>query len=277
MAIESTSLAKQAFAGPDGTIKTLASQVDEHLKGNSDDVVVDVGPVFGQLNEQTVGKLDENVQIMIAGMTKSIAGIPIPERTYEKILALFSQSPLVQVHGNGISKSDSLIKQSDSEFKTDGSPDDKIVQEVSAYLQALSKLAGINIMKKVAAWFRRLVGEEIMAATNIDISVLGKVVAQSGVTAKDLSTIFKGKEHAEKSLDVAGIRYPEPGRPNFSVFRIHLTAWSDSNRILHMQHDSNGITGEVFQTDYVPRSSVMDNLKPEVRERAIGAAKGMFQ
>ncbi|KAG4252837.1 hypothetical protein FPRO03_08286 [Fusarium proliferatum] len=258
MAIESTSLAKQAFAGPDGTIKTLASQVDEHLKGNSDDVIVDVGPVFGQLNEQTVGKLDENVQIMIAGMTKSIAGIPIPERTYEKILALFSQSPLVQVHGNGISKSDSLIKQSDSEFRTDGSPDDKIVQEV-------------------AAWFRRLVGEEIMAATNIDISVLGKVVAQSGVTAKDLSTIFKGKEHAEKSLDVAGIRYPEPGRPNFSVFRIHLTAWSDSDRILHMQHDSNGITGEVFQTDYVPRSSVMDNLKPEVRERAIGAAKGMFQ
>ncbi|QGI77199.1 hypothetical protein CEK25_003928 [Fusarium fujikuroi] len=252
MAIESTSLAKQAFAGPDGTIKTLASQVDEHLKGNSDAVIVDVGPVFGQLNEQTVGKLDENVQIMIAGMTKSIAGIPIPERTYEKILALFSQSPLVQVHGNGISKSDSLIKQSDSEFKTDGSPDDKIVQEV-------------------AAWFRRLVGEEIMAATNIDISVLGKVVAQSGVTAKDLSTIFKGKEHAEKSLDVAGIRYPEP------VFRIHLTAWSDSDRILHMQHDSNGITGEVFQTDYVPRSSVMDNLKPEVRERAIGAAKGMFQ
>ncbi|KAF5632673.1 hypothetical protein F52700_6209 [Fusarium sp. NRRL 52700] len=256
---ETDSLLKQAFADSDGTIRTLASQVEERMKGDADDMIVDIGPVFGELNAKTVGTLDDNLLIVIAGMTKSIAKIPVKDRTYEKTVALFSQSPLVQVEGTGVSKSDSLIKQDSAAFHTNGSPDAKIVKEV-------------------ANWFRKFIDDQgILDATNIDINVLGNIVAQSGAIAKDLTTAFQTKEKAAKSLDIAGIRYPEPGRPMFSIFRVHLTAWSDCTQSLLEHKDSNGITGEFYQTDYVPRKATLDGLKDEVRQKAVEAAKALFQ
>ncbi|KAJ4115367.1 hypothetical protein NW768_011219 [Fusarium equiseti] len=207
-------------------------------------MVIDVAPVFGTLDAKTVKELDDNVIVIIAGMTKAIAQIPVKDRTYEKIVELFSQSPLVKMDGKGTSKSDSLIKNDQAQFKTDGSPDAAIVKEV-------------------ADWFQRFVkDQEILDATNIDINVLGRIVAQSGATVKDPSTIFHAKEHAEKSLDVAGIRYPEPNRPKFSIFRIHLTAWSDSD--------------QMYETSYVPREELMSGLRDEVRQKAIETGKTLF-
>ena len=94
-------------------------------------MVVDVAPVFGKLNAQTIKELDDDLLIIIAGMTKSIAHVPAKDRTYNKVLETFSQSPLVRADGHGISKSDSLIKNDAAQFKTDGSPDAAIVKEVS--------------------------------------------------------------------------------------------------------------------------------------------------
>jgi len=97
-------------------------------------MVIDVAPVFGSLNAKTIKELDDNVLITIAGRTKAIAQIPIKDRTYKKIVELFSQSPLIEMDGNGLSKSDSLIKNNQASFKTDGSPNAAIVKEVSIAL-----------------------------------------------------------------------------------------------------------------------------------------------
>lgn len=177
-------------------------------------MVVNVGLVFGKLNAQTVGDLDEDVLITIASMTKDIAKVPIPKRTYDNISLLFSQRPLVQALGDDISRADSLIKEDDAALNTNGS---LIVQDVSIRKRFPSYAQQKLTILRVAAWFRRFVGgDDISEGASIDINVLGLDVAQTSA-AKDFSAFFLSEEHARKSLDVVGIRYPEPGRPYFSV------------------------------------------------------------
>jgi hypothetical protein len=71
------------------------------------------------------------MKIMILGLTKDLAQLSPKERTWKALVSKGAQNPLLAPLDDGVMKTDSLIKRSSSDFKTDGSPDDSIVKEVS--------------------------------------------------------------------------------------------------------------------------------------------------
>ena len=90
----------------------------------------DLAPAFGKLNSTSLQALDDELKIMIAGLTKQIGKIPSKNRTWESVVELCIQSDFLQGFGDEIARSDKLIKSSTSDFRTNGSPNDIIVKEV---------------------------------------------------------------------------------------------------------------------------------------------------
>ncbi|KAF9271880.1 hypothetical protein BGZ68_002941, partial [Mortierella alpina] len=64
--------------------------------------------------------------------------------------------------------------------------------------------------------------------------------------------------------------------PYFKLYRIKLTAWSDCRRVLFVQNDKNGITGQYNVRRYGPRESVIRELKAETIKKAVQEAEDLF-
>ncbi|KAF5632674.1 hypothetical protein F52700_6210 [Fusarium sp. NRRL 52700] len=218
-----------------------------------------LAPSFGTLNGDTIKKLDDEMKIMIVGLTKALAKLPANQRSWDTIVSLCAQNPLLAPLDEGVSRSDSLIKNSSGDFKTDGSPDSGIVKEVNA-------------------WFKKLISDEdVINSTKIDIDVLGRIVAQSGATIDSFEAFFaKTEEHEKTLVNIGVLRYPDMDNPFFKIYRIQLTAWSKSERVLFHQEDQNGIQGLFNMRRYKPRGSVIDNLRQEVKQKACQDAEDLL-
>ncbi|QGI59999.1 hypothetical protein CEK26_003978 [Fusarium fujikuroi] len=202
-----------------------------------------LAPSFKKLSSAEIQALDDEMKIMITGLTKQLGKLSPNDRTWDAIVSLCAQSPFLAPLDDGIARTDSLVKNSSSAFKTDGSPDSGIVKEVTA-------------------WFKKLIqDEDVLNSTKIDINVLGRIVAQSGATVDSFESFFhKTEEHTKTVIDIGVLRYPDIDNPYFKIYRIKLTAWSKSTRTLAWQEDRNGIQGEFNVRKYKPRSSVINNL-----------------
>ncbi|XP_024537192.1 uncharacterized protein LOC112348594 [Selaginella moellendorffii] len=235
------------------------SKIDVRSKSAEDYLHTNLAPSFGALNAETVKKMDEVLKVCISGTTTLLAKVPPEERTWEKVNSMFMQNPLVEPMGDGISRADKFLNKSSSDFKIDGSPDAAIV-------------------KVVQTWFVNLIADEdVLKSTKIDIEVLGRIVAQSGATITSFENFFAKHEHHEKTIiDIGVLRYPDMQNPYFKVYRIKLFAWSDSNRILFHQEDSNGIIGEFTFRKFKPRKEVIDKMNPDAKRKAVEAADNIF-
>ncbi|CAM9369878.1 unnamed protein product [Discosporangium mesarthrocarpum] len=141
-----------------------------------------------------------------------------------------------------------------STFKFDGSPDAAII-------------------KKVCSWFVNPVKDQDV----IDLKILVNIVASIGAAVDSLETFFAKHEfHELMVIEVGVIRYPDIEYPYFKVYRIKLTAWSDSSRVLPVWSNKNGMTGEFLSRKFQPRASVMAGLKGEKKEKAIEEAENLF-
>lgn len=59
---------------------------------------------------------------------------------------------------------------------------------------------------------------DVLAATKIDINVLGRIVASSGATIDSFESFFAKHEHHEQTmLDIGILRYPDIDHPYFKV------------------------------------------------------------
>lgn len=111
----------------------------------------------------------------------------------------------------------------------------------------------------------------------MDVDVLAKIVASSGARVDSFETFFAKKEsHEQKVIDIGVLRYPDTDHPYFKVYRMQLVAWSDCSRILFVQDDKNGITGDLRVRKYKPRESVLSGLREETRKKAIEEAEKYF-
>ncbi len=90
------------------------------------------------------------------------------------------------------------------------------------------------------------------------------------------SFFAKNEYHEQTIIEIGVLRYPDFEHPYFKVYRIKLVAWSDSSRILFIQDDKNGITGEFAVRRYKPRESVIAGLKEETKKKAIQEAEDLF-
>jgi hypothetical protein len=84
----------------------------------------------------------------------------------------------------------------------------------------------------------------VQKSTSIDIKILANLVAKTGATVDDFGIFFYKNERKQKTLlDIGVLRFPDPNNPRFKVYRLKLTAWAHSERVLMVQEDCNGITG----------------------------------
>ncbi|THY71685.1 hypothetical protein D6C95_10253, partial [Aureobasidium pullulans] len=183
----------------DGQLPDIGKIVQGFDFSKSDDYLhCDLAPSFGKLSAAGLQDMDDELKIMIAGTTKLIGDIPKEKRNWDSVMASCMQNFLMEPDGDAIARADKLIKKSSENFQTDGSPKDQIVQEVST-------------------WFSNLVSDmDVLAATKIDINVLGRIVASSGATIDSFESFFAKHEHHEQTmLDIGILRYPDIDHPYF--------------------------------------------------------------
>lgn len=218
---------------------------------------------YGKLNSESIKMMDEKLKVLISGTVRALKAIPKDQLSWEKVQSVFSQNPLMERVGNSeIRRSDKIIKNRGvSAFKFDGSPDAAIVREIKS-------------------WFIKLVDndQDILSDTDINIVELAELVAESGALVDSFEAVFYKKEYLEKTvIDVGVIRFPDIDNPFVKVYRIKLTAWSDCQRVLFVQEDKSGITGEFNSVNFRPRASVIDGLKEETKKKATEEAEALFR
>ncbi|KAF5623738.1 hypothetical protein F25303_11705 [Fusarium sp. NRRL 25303] len=214
--------------------------------------------VFGQKTD--VGKIVQNFdfsQIMVAATMMTLARQN--DKSWDAVVRTMMQNEIAMPDGEGVARSDTLVRNSLNDFKFDGGPDSSIVREVQT-------------------WFNRLVSDpDVLNSTKIDINVLAKIVAQTGATVDSFESFFAKEEHHEQTLvDIGVLRFPDIDHPYFKLYRIKLIAWSDSRRIMFHSEDKNGITGEYNCRVFRPRASVIDCLTQAAHAKAVATFDAMF-
>ncbi|KAJ4115366.1 hypothetical protein NW768_011218 [Fusarium equiseti] len=111
-----------------------------------------------------------------------------------------------------------------------------------------------SIVREVETWFKKLIADEdVIKSTKIDINTLGRIVAQSGATIDSFETFFvKTEKHKKTMLDIGVLRYPDS------------------------LEDNNGIDGVYNMRRYKPRSSVIDKLRDDVKDKAVKDAEDLL-
>ncbi|KAI0740170.1 hypothetical protein C8Q76DRAFT_790639 [Earliella scabrosa] len=223
---------------------------------------VDLAPSFGTLNQQSVKEMDEELKVMIAGTVRLLESHRERNRNpmdWETINSLFMQNPLLEPVDAPVLRSEKLIKADKSFFKFNETPSRSVVEEVHS-------------------WFITFVGDEdVLRSTHINIDVMGKIVAQTGAAIDSFATLLYNKQLQEKTLiDIGILRFPDIKNPFFKVYRIQLTAWSESKRVATAVRLSNGITGVFNSRKFRPRKEVIKEMGPGVLQKAIDEAEALF-
>ncbi|KAJ7234292.1 hypothetical protein C8J57DRAFT_1729207 [Mycena rebaudengoi] len=235
------------------------SKMDVKDATRDDYLHMNLSPSYGELASTTIKDLDDQLKIMIDGTMQALVKIPPQQRSWEKVLEVMMQNALLEPAASGISRADKLIKEETNFFKVDGSPH-------------------LDVVREIETWFINLIqDDDVLKSTAIDIKVLGNIVTQTGATIDSFpALIYKNEYHEKPMVDIGVLRFPDIGHPHFKLYRIRLTAWSDSRRILILQKDQNGITGEFNSRIFKPRASTIAALSDTAKKQAIKEAEDLF-
>ncbi|KAF4547802.1 Hypothetical protein D9617_36g063400 [Elsinoe fawcettii] len=202
----------------------------------------DLAPSYGKLSTGAVKDLDEDLKIMIAGTMKVLE--KLPDKKWESVLSAMMQNGMIEPDGDGIIRADQIIEEGTAPFKTDGSPDAAIVDRA----------------RNVKTWFvdKLIQDEDVIKSTRINIDVLANIVAQTGATVDSFEAFWaKHERHEQTVVDIGVMRFPDIDHPHFKLYRIKSTAWSDSSRVMFVQNDKNGITGEFNCKKFKSRATTL--------------------
>ncbi|KAJ7874850.1 hypothetical protein B0H13DRAFT_2348419 [Mycena leptocephala] len=218
------------------------SKMDVHDETRDDYLHLGLAPSFGELTSSSIKDLDDELKIMIAGTMR-----------------LLATNLLLEPEASGISRAEKLVKDETNFFKVDGCPDPNVVREVEN-------------------WFIDLINDDdVLKSTAIDIKVMAHIVTQTGATIDSFPALIYKNEYQEKTMVGIGVlRFPDIDHSHFKLYHIQLVVWSDSRRILFVQKDVNGITGEFNSRVFRPRASVIQGLTEDIKKKAIKEAEDLF-
>jgi len=231
-------------------------------KSRQDYLHTDLAPGFVGLTKDSIKMMDDKLKVMIAGCNIELTKLKPEERTWNKIISVFTECPVLEpMDGpeNSVSRTDQLIKKGKEEFKFKRTEDKSVENEVHE-------------------WFKKLISDDdVMKTTKIDIQVVEDIVATTGAAVDGFVSVFAKSEHHEKTLvDIGVLRYPDVDHPFLKIYRIQLTCWSDCRRILFVEDDANGVNGTFDMRRFKPREAEIDGMRLEVRKKAIQEAEDMF-
>lgn len=238
-------------------VEAIIDQPTERHEESVDNVYFEFSPSYGQLREGAIHELDIKLKAMVAETVKAIDRLG--DKSWESIVSCMKRNPVLELQSS-ISNSDNMIKKGTNVFKFDGSPNRSIVREVET-------------------WFIKLLCNDSDArdASGIDIQRLGEIVAQTGATINSFQTFFSKREcHKRTVLNVGILRYPQPSKPYFKLYRIKLVAWSDCSRVLFVQDDASGIEGEFDGMKFGPCESTFREMRPSVLRAAAREAEKLM-
>ncbi|KLO05173.1 hypothetical protein SCHPADRAFT_947134 [Schizopora paradoxa] len=261
------------FGAVDGAeVKTIAyivqnfkfdpSNINVREKSRDNFLHTGLAPSFGTLTKESFKGMDEQLKILIAAANKELEQMPAEDRTWDNVISVFKNNEYfepIETPEGSIDRPSKLIKTSESVFQFKREFDEGTVHEVEE-------------------WFTNLIqDEDVLKSTKIDIKVLADIVATTGAVIEDIATFIRRNEYHEKTVvDIGVLRYPDIEHPYFKVFRIQLTAWSETKHIVIVNEDSNGITGQYNMQLFKPREDIIAGIKAKTRKEALAEADAMF-
>jgi hypothetical protein len=247
--------------------------VDNNLKSEvsvTKSITYCLAPSFGKLSRNTLQEMDTNLKVMIAGTIKDIqkeseklSGNAVLE--WDTILRIFSNNPLIELDdaSTPVFIDQLYSKKSTDYFKTDGSPDMDVVDEVKH-------------------WFKSVIADEdILNATIIDDKVLmdiTKLVCETGAHINTFEDIVSKTTYDEKTLvDVGVLRFPDIDHPFMKIYRLGIRVFRKCERILFYEDNSSGLRVILSSRKYKPKDSVINNLSKELIAKATNICNSMFE
>jgi len=229
-------------------LSTLKAQPE---RGADFNFTVGLAPSFGKLNKEELTELDTELKAIIATTTTLLGRLPKEKHTWEKVVEVLAQSPMLEPLGDGIVKSDEYSLKNFTWLALDGKPDP-------------------IARAKVGAWFRALIGDtDVLDSTKVDIGWCEWMVCKTGSEVKRVWEYLGKAERIDRTLvDIGVLRYPTKENPYFKVFRIKLRVWAYSKRIASVQSDDHGVIGEYQCQKYRACSDVIEMLSEKAKRSA---------
>ncbi|XP_014790455.1 uncharacterized protein LOC106883830 [Octopus bimaculoides] len=220
-----------------------------------------LAPSLGNLTRKVFQDMDRNVQVLI-GTTKSIIEKLIREKGANKLefgdyLNAMKQNKFIQIPSNGVIRRKKSLSSSYSGI-SDG--------------RTLTSTA-----KRIESWFKGdlLNDQDVFEAAEINLEDFKRLVSTTGAAIRSFETFFYVNQYLTREVVNVGIlRYPEPKKPYFQMYRIKLSAYKHTERILFIENTSSGISGNFEMYKFVPSKGVIEALDPNYFNRFIASAIG---
>jgi len=245
-------------------IKNLSSLTD-HTEIKTYDPIIheSLAPSFGSLTNaaQSVKDLDDKLKLMIAVSMKELLKYKDQDAlTWTNIQGCFNANTTLESVGDPEEINEQFVSDSTHDFKFNGDPDPKLVQEVMNW------------------WASKACPDpDIRNDSKLDVESLAKIVAWTGATVTNFVDFWsKHERHEQSLLEVGVMRFPSIADPHFKIYRIKLFAWSDCSRTVWHEVDKNGIRSVVTSQKFKPNKSVLDKVKEEATKKAANEVDDMF-
>jgi len=249
----------------DNVVTTVAGHIAALLSNNVPKLAVGqhfgtgLAPSFGNLSKDSLKRLDDKLKILIAEANKELSKISSSDMSFQRVVDALGRNNKIQARGAPTHRTDGFSRGGTNLFHYDRDEASGVAREVNS-------------------WFTNFIrDDDVIRATNINIDTFAHLVATTGASIDSFESFFGKDETREKKvLDVGVLRYPDLDHPYFKVFRIQLTAWSHTKRILFVSEESSGLNGEFDMRLFEPNAATINAMTSEAKKAAIQEAEDMF-
>ena len=241
--------------------------MDEQLSSKTTRVHFKVAPSWGELTKDSIITMDEHLKLLLFVTIREINKFIDKEGesalTWERLVEIMEQNILFERKPNSVdcNVSNSKTRDETNWFKFNGDADPQIRDEVIRWIrETIQDPELLNV-----------VGNEAMTK-------IGNIFASSGSAVDSFCHFFGNDDNEEFTLlDVGILRTPDITKPHIQLFRIKIYVKRQDSRILFIQNDTNTISLEANTRDYIPRETVMTNIKAAVLEKAVKEMNKLFE
>eukprot|EP00106_Octopus_bimaculoides_P023007 XP_014790449.1 PREDICTED: uncharacterized protein LOC106883823 [Octopus bimaculoides] len=134
---------------------------------------------------------------------------------------------------------------------------------------------GMIFAKRLESWYKGdlIRDRDIIKSIDINLEDFKNIVAATGAAVNSFETFFYANIRINRDVvDVGILRYPGLGDSSFKLYRIKLSAFRYTKRILFVEETSSGIHGTFNMHEFIPNDGAMEKMDPTLRDRFLKSA-----